>query len=249
MTLRLWFVLVAGLFLCSCAVDSTISTESTYPTHKMHVPFFHGKGQTEVEGSYSGAWNVAGGYSIGEEWAVVGSAQLSSLQLVDSNSHASRFIDVGGGYIFPSSSAFRLEGFVRFGIGSIGVHDQFQYDSLFGQLFYDFEKYGLQVNVGWEWERWMLAASYRGGLMRIRNVDRTVTAVLSDSVVRVGAVPRSTSYYDVGITVRYKLLRDLGLELQVVPGAMNDPVGFAAAGYRNDTGVTGLYGLGLTYRF
>jgi hypothetical protein len=226
------YISVCGL-LASCAqFPDSATLESAYAQNKMHVPAFSKSGQIEAEVAYTGSVELAGGYSINDFIAAVASMRFMNSTSADSNSHQSRFFDIGAGYFFENSGGpFRIESFLRIGTGFTNVLDQYTLGNSVGSFSYDFIKYSLQLNVGFEWEHWVLAASYRGGLMSLNNITRRIKSVSEDSVTTNSVLnSKNTSFFDIGVTVRYRPTSEIGIELQMVPGGMGEAIGFSNPG-------------------
>lgn len=228
---QLFAYIALCLVVSSCAtLGERLELESAYPMNKMHVPLFSKAKQTELEASFTGSIELAGGYSINEFIAAVGSIRIMDPISSDSNFHQNRFFEIGAGYFFENQAPFRVEAFMRFGIGFMQVVDQ--YYSSIGSFSYNFNKYSLQLNIGLEWKKFAVATSYRGGYMHLTDVSRTIKSTPGDSVTTNSFVnSEGSSFFDLGVTVRYMPIPEAGIELQIVPGGMSDAIGFSDPGH------------------
>jgi hypothetical protein len=234
--LRAYFVLVISTLLVSCKVDDSLTYEPVYAQQKMQIPFFQRRGEVEGEVSYSGAFEVAGGYAVSDNIAGVGCWQIMGPRSKNSNFHRSGYGDVGVGYFRTPTGPFRLEGFLRVGTGITHVVDQALADSVVGFFDYDFRKYSIQLDAGYEWSEWHVAVAYRAGLMDISNLQRVIRNVARDSEIDRSIEPSLLRpFVDVALTTRYSPVPAIAVELQFVGGGISDLRGFSYPGAGNDS--------------
>lgn len=248
--------IVGCALLGSCSGIDRTSIEPTYEPSKMHAPFFSERSQVQFEASISEWYHLACGYSVTDNIAIVSSVRFMNPSESDSNFHQNRFFDLGAGYFF-TKNFFRSEAYIRIGKGYTNIIDQYDRQSYetddtafsLGAFSYDYTQYSIQLNLGIEWEQMLLGASVRGGYMHLQNVRREVRTPPESPVTLLNFTDsRGSTNLDFGVTVRYKPVSELGLELQMVLGEMSEVIGFDdprfAAGRLH-----GKFGFGLTLKF
>src|SRR5688572_1963352 len=94
--------IVICIFVASCASggpwEDRTGIEPVYQPNKMHMPFFSKVSQGQLEASMSEWFQVAGGYSISDNIAIVSSLRFMNPGESDSDFHQNRFFDLGAGY-------------------------------------------------------------------------------------------------------------------------------------------------------
>jgi hypothetical protein len=233
---------IACITLCGLLASCTGSyydihgTEPVYMANKMHMPFFSKADQTQLELSYTGSFEFAGGYSITDNIALVSSLRLKDSPTSDTDFHHNRNFDIGAGYFLDSLDAFRVEAFAHIGYGRTNTSDRYNpwdfpaaEDTTvsFGVFAYDYMKYSLQLNGGWEWKNWALGMSFRGGYMNLQNITRNIKTLHNDSVVTNSFLhSKGTGFFEMAWGVRCRVVNAFWLELNIVVGGIYETIGF-----------------------
>lgn len=202
----------------------------------MHVPFFSKKGQVQVEVAVTESVEFAGGYAFADNVAAITSIRLmNGSSSGDSNFHHNRYFDLGVGYFYPNSNrSERFEAYAHIGTGFTNVTDQETCFNFFGGpsdcstgfFSYNYTRYAIQVNAGWEWKHFTLGSSVRGGYMQLQNVQRIVRSTSTDSTLSYESGPNGSTFIDFGITVRLIPFEQIAFEFQMMTGVMAKTIGF-----------------------
>jgi hypothetical protein len=238
------------MVLCSVTLLSCV--EPAYIPNKMHVPFFSKKGQVQVEVVASETVEFAGGYAFTDRFAALATLRLMNRRSSDSNFHQNRAFDISGGYFYSNAGRpERFEVYARIGSGYTNVVDQETCFSFFGGpsdcstgfFSYDYTRYALQVNAGWEWKYFTLGSSIRGGYMQLQNVQRIVRSTTDGSTLSSEFGPNGSAFIDFAIIVRLMPSEQIGIELQTGVGGMNETIGF------KESETNGIMSIGLFCKF
>jgi len=250
-------ILSLGCLLSSCTLGERFSHETAYVPNKMHVPLFDRKGQVQLEAAITSSFEFAGGYAFADNFAAVASARLKDEVYQDTNYYQNANYDIGLGYFYRNErEPYRIEGFVRVAMGSMNIIDQYEGSRFFlifppdssgtlERLSFDYFKYFLQANVGFDLGSVVLMTSLRGGAMQLRNISRRINNIYYTDSTTLSTFTESDwrSFVDWGLSVQIEFTEQVALEIQFVMGEMSDQISL------KENNIYGIGGLGLTCKF